>query len=100
VFLNYFDVLMSKIHFKKNIILIYFQTKNTLKNNRYYKIKQTLILILANDKAFLLKIYYNYLVIVIYTANFLPGVNYNNIIRDLVFYAKLEVYFMNLVGCK
>ena len=36
VFSNYFDVLMSKIIFKKskNIINIYFNTKNYLKNNR------------------------------------------------------------------
>jgi len=35
MFSNYFDVLMSKIIFKnkKNIILIHFQIKNTLKNN-------------------------------------------------------------------
>jgi hypothetical protein len=35
MFLYYFDALMSKIIFKnkKNIILIYFRVKNTLKNN-------------------------------------------------------------------
>jgi len=36
MFLDYFDVLMSKIIFlkKKKIILIYFRVKNTLKSNR------------------------------------------------------------------
>jgi len=36
IFLNYFDALILKIIFKnkKNIILIYFQVKNTLKTNR------------------------------------------------------------------
>ena len=29
-----------KNNFKKNIILMYFQTKNTLKNNRHYTFKQ------------------------------------------------------------
>jgi hypothetical protein len=36
MFLDRFDVLMSKIFLKnnkKNIILIYFRVKNTLKNN-------------------------------------------------------------------
>ena len=35
--LNYFDALILKIIFKKikNIILIYFNMKNTLKNNHY-----------------------------------------------------------------
>jgi len=41
MFSDHFDVLILKINFKskKNIILIYFQTKNTLKNNRYLNIK-------------------------------------------------------------
>ena len=34
VFFDYFDALMSKIIFKKNIILIHFRVKNTLKSNR------------------------------------------------------------------
>jgi len=37
IFLYYFDVLMSKINFKKikkNIILMHFQVKSILKNNR------------------------------------------------------------------
>jgi hypothetical protein len=37
MFSNYFDVLISNIIFKKYkkyIILMYFQVKNTLKNNR------------------------------------------------------------------
>jgi hypothetical protein len=33
MFLYYFNISMLKIKFKKNIILIYFQTKNILKNN-------------------------------------------------------------------
>jgi hypothetical protein len=38
MFLDYFDMLISKIIFKnkKNIILIHFQIKNTLKNNHNY----------------------------------------------------------------
>jgi hypothetical protein len=38
VFLDYFDTLISKIILKnkKNIILIYFRVKNTLKNNHNY----------------------------------------------------------------
>ena len=42
VFLNHFDVLMLKIIFKKlkNIINIYFNTKNYLKNNHNYKINR------------------------------------------------------------
>jgi len=41
MFLNHFDALMSKIKLKnkKNIILIYFQIKNTLKNNFYRNLK-------------------------------------------------------------
>jgi len=36
MFSDHFDVLMSKIIFlKKNIILICFKMKNTLKSNRY-----------------------------------------------------------------
>jgi len=34
--LDHFNVLMLEMKFLKNIILIYFQTKNTLKNNNYY----------------------------------------------------------------
>jgi hypothetical protein len=33
MFLYYFNISMLKIKFKKNIILIYFQTENILKNN-------------------------------------------------------------------
>ena len=42
VFLNHFDVLMLKIIFKKlkNIIDIYFSTKNYLKSYRNYIVKQ------------------------------------------------------------
>jgi hypothetical protein len=43
VFLDYFDALISKMIFKKikkNIILIYFLKKNTLKNNRNHTPKQ------------------------------------------------------------
>jgi len=37
MFLNCFDVLILKIiFFKKNIILMHFQVKNTLKSNRYH----------------------------------------------------------------
>jgi len=44
VFSDYFDLLMLKIIFKnkKNIILIYFWVKNTLKNNHNYTFKYTL----------------------------------------------------------
>ena len=44
VFLNHFNVLMSKIIFKKSkkFIGMYFDTKNYLKNNRNYTVKQTL----------------------------------------------------------
>ena len=40
IFLNYFNMLISKI--KKNIILLYFQVKNILKNNLYHNFKLTL----------------------------------------------------------
>jgi len=40
VFLDYFDVLISKIKFKKYIILIYFQEQNFLKSNFYHCFKQ------------------------------------------------------------
>jgi hypothetical protein len=44
MFLDHFDVLMLKINlnFFKNIILMYFQTKNTMKNNRYHNAKHYL----------------------------------------------------------
>jgi hypothetical protein len=45
VFLDHFDVLMSKIIFKKlkiYIILMHFRVKNTLKNNRYHNSKYSL----------------------------------------------------------
>ena len=44
VFLNYFDVLISKIIFKKlkNIIGMYFGKKSYLKNNRNHTAKQAL----------------------------------------------------------
>jgi hypothetical protein len=45
VFLDHFNVLMSKIIFKKlkkYIILMYFRVKNTLKNNRYHNSKYSL----------------------------------------------------------
>jgi hypothetical protein len=43
MFLDHFDALMSKIIFKKykKIILIYFQVKNTLKNNCNLTLKST-----------------------------------------------------------
>jgi hypothetical protein len=44
VFLDRFNVLILKIKFKKNkknIILMHFQMKNTLKNNLYHTSKQT-----------------------------------------------------------
>jgi len=45
IILESFYVLVSKINFKnKNIILIYFQIKNTLKNNYYHNTKQALYL--------------------------------------------------------
>jgi hypothetical protein len=44
VFFYRFDVLISKIIFfkKKNIILMHFQVKNTLKCNSYHTLKQTI----------------------------------------------------------
>jgi hypothetical protein len=42
MFLDYFNISMLKINLNKNkkiIILIYFQTKNTLKINFYYIFK-------------------------------------------------------------
>ena len=40
IFSYHFDVLMSKIiFFKKNIILMHFQVKSTLKNNHYHTFK-------------------------------------------------------------
>ena len=41
IFLYYFDVYTSKIFLKKNIILMCFKIKNTLKNNRYHIFKHT-----------------------------------------------------------
>ena len=50
--LYHFDVLISKINFKKlkKIISIHFQVKNSLKNNYYHITKQTLMvkLIISN----------------------------------------------------
>jgi hypothetical protein len=40
VFLNYFDVLMSKIIFKKYIINMHFNTKNYLKSNHNHIVSQ------------------------------------------------------------
>jgi len=39
MFSDYFDVLMSKIIFLKNIILMCFKIKNILKKNRYHTFK-------------------------------------------------------------
>ena len=46
VFSNYFDVLMSKMIFKKskNIIDMHFSTKSYLKNNRNYTTKKLISL--------------------------------------------------------
>jgi hypothetical protein len=46
MFLDRFDVLMSKIIFfkKKNIILMHFHAKNTLKRNCYHTLKHPLLL--------------------------------------------------------
>jgi len=45
MFSNHFKMLMSKIIFKKykNIINMYFNTKNYLKNNHNHTIKHTLV---------------------------------------------------------
>jgi hypothetical protein len=43
VFLDYFDVLISKMIFKKNIILMHFRVKNTLKNNFNHTLKHDMI---------------------------------------------------------
>ena len=40
MFSNYFDMLMSKIIYKKNIINMYFNKKNYLKNNCNHNAKQ------------------------------------------------------------
>jgi len=47
MFLDYFDVLISKIIFKnkKIIILIHFQVKKTLKSNRNHTSKKHFILL-------------------------------------------------------
>ena len=63
VFLNHFDVLMSKIIFKKskNIIDIYFNTKNYLKSNRNhntYHIWSGHYLLLALLRSLLLRLRY------------------------------------------
>jgi hypothetical protein len=52
IFLDNFDVLISKIIFKnkKNIILICFKIKNTLKNNHYYIFKYLFKLIIQVNK--------------------------------------------------
>jgi hypothetical protein len=52
IFSDNFDVLILKIIFKnkKNIILIYFEIKNTLKNNRYYIFKYPFKLITQVNK--------------------------------------------------
>ena len=49
VFLNYFDVLMSKIILKKlkNIILIHFDTKNIIIDTRYFHLTTPFKTILA-----------------------------------------------------
>jgi len=42
--LDHFDVLILKKKFTKiNIISIYFQVKNTLKNNNYYNTKRLIV---------------------------------------------------------
>jgi len=46
VFLNHFDVLMSKIIFKKNIINIYFKIKTYLKNNHNHIINYIFLVLL------------------------------------------------------
>jgi hypothetical protein len=38
-FFEWFDILMLKINFKKNIILIHFQAKDIFKSNHYYNFK-------------------------------------------------------------
>ena len=52
VFLNYFNMLISKIFFKKLkiYILIHFWIKNTLKNNCYYTFKYPTVIIIAAPK--------------------------------------------------
>jgi hypothetical protein len=44
LFLDHFDMLILKINLRKikKIILMHFQTKNTLKNNCYHNVKQAL----------------------------------------------------------
>jgi hypothetical protein len=42
MFAHHFNMIISKIIFFKNIILIYFETKNTLKSNRYHTSKHAL----------------------------------------------------------
>ena len=59
MFLDYFDVLMSTINFKnkKNIILIYFQTKNTLKNNYNHSSSTPKLIIIEIEKHYIISFY-------------------------------------------
>ena len=60
VFSNHFDVLMSKIIFKKskNIIGMHFDTKNYLKSNRNHTAKQALRSYKARNYYLFLFVYY------------------------------------------
>jgi hypothetical protein len=55
IFSNNFDVLISKIIFKnkKNIILMCFEIKYTLKNNHYYIFKYSFKLITQVNKTWI-----------------------------------------------
>jgi hypothetical protein len=54
MFLDLFDVLVSKINFfkKKNIILMHFQVKSTLNNNIYHNPKHLQELVQPTEAAF------------------------------------------------
>jgi len=51
MFLNYFDMLMLKIIFFKKIIMIYFLTKNILKNNYYHTLKHLKFRVLCGSSS-------------------------------------------------
>ena len=81
VFLYHFDMLMSKIIFKKlkNIIDMYFSTKSYLKSNRNHTAKQ--ILIGLHFEFFCLELFFYVFVLFCYTdvQNIFFKINYFNI---------------------
>jgi hypothetical protein len=52
IFLDCFNILISKIIFKiKNIILLYFKDKNTLKNKYYYTLEYSFNLLSSQNRS-------------------------------------------------